>query len=136
MADAVFFADIFGTDDDVTAHREIRQNGKANLGKLLSKTGGFEQGPDAPQIGAAGDWRLNFGLLPSLTTCVIGDSSAFLDKVRKGPFHLAEPGDAKPDEEGSHPEAEGESGHVNWTVSAQDAPAKAVDDANHGIQIV
>ncbi len=56
------------------------------------------------------------------------------NQIRKALFHFAELPDAEPEEEGGNGEAEAEGGPVDGGLAAEEAPAEAVDDADHGVE--
>src|SRR5262245_13462876 len=57
-----------------------------------------------------------------------------LDQVGKAPFHFPEPGDAKPEEEGSDADAEEKAWPIELGLAPQKATAEAVDDGDHWIE--
>src|SRR5437868_4670217 len=58
------------------------------------------------------------------------------DQVRKAALDAAEGSDADPQEGRRDREAEREARQIDWAFAAHDAPAEAVDDADHGIEVV
>jgi len=59
-----------------------------------------------------------------------------LDQIGKGFFRFPEAGDAQVEGEGDDDQTEKEAGKVKGAVSAQEAPAEAVDYPHHGIDVV
>src|SRR5579884_1378128 len=66
----------------------------------------------------------------------ITTSSAMSDQVREAFFGSAEIGDADPQEENDDAEADDKARPIKRALSAEHAPAEAVDDADHGIEAV
>jgi hypothetical protein len=56
------------------------------------------------------------------------------NQVREAFFHFSELPDAEPEEEGGDDKAEAESGPVDGGLAAEEAPAEAIDDADHGVE--
>jgi hypothetical protein len=57
-------------------------------------------------------------------------------QICKTLLHLPEPADAQPEEEGDEGKAESETGPVDWAITAEYAPAEAVDHPHHRIKAV
>src|SRR5579864_2034783 len=62
--------------------------------------------------------------------------SLMSDHVRKAALDAPEGADAEPQEEGGDGHAEQEARQIDRAVAADDAPAEAVDDADHRIEVV
>ena len=56
------------------------------------------------------------------------------DQIGKALFHLPELADAQPQEKAGDTEAEPEAGQIELAFTAEQAPAKSVDDADHRIE--
>lgn len=61
-------------------------------------------------------------------------SDLFLNKVRKALLHLPKIPDAEPEEECGDRHADAEALGIERGVAAEDAPAEAINDADHGIE--
>src|SRR6185437_16529437 len=75
---------------------------------------------------------MNFLLRPVVRMTV----ALMSDHVRKAALDASEGPDTEPQEERRDAEAEQEARQVDRTLAADDAPAEAVDDADHRIEVV
>src|SRR5690348_1704347 len=75
---------------------------------------------------------MNFLLRPVVRMTV----SLMSDHVRKAALDASEGADTEPQEERRDAEAEQEARQIDRTLAADDAPAEAVDDADHRIEVV
>src|SRR5512135_255046 len=62
--------------------------------------------------------------------------SLMSDHVREAALDAPEGADAEPQEERGDAETEQEAGQIDRTLAADDAPAEAVDDSDHRIEVV